>query len=384
MQKIVLILILVIIVMLVVVPVALQLAGFEIFETGTGTRSVGTPEKILLRSVNGGNAWNSASVSEDTGMSFPSTITAIITNPFRPNDLYMGTIGSGLWKSMNLGESWHNVADVRGVLHQNTNVNTIAISPSNTDIMYLGVFQDGRGRVLRSEDGGREFREIYAASIEGTGVFDITIDPRAPNAVTLATGQGGLIETNDGGVTWIVKQWFGEALAGLIVNPLDLKERYLLTAGGIIFKTINGGDRWEEVDPTASRGDLGIQWPPPVFGGSPFGGFSSPSPRTFVMDPQNPRVLYVASHEGLLQSTSSGLVWRRMNLLIPPERLPIDAVAVHPFNANIIFASADMQLHRTDDGGTSWRMKELAIKGRVRSLIIHPVRPEIMFAIIGK
>ena len=382
--KITLIIIFIAVVLLIVLPFALYLSGVEVFDfSGGGRRDVTEPERILLRSSDGGERWASGSKSEDKDTPFPSRITIIEAHPFRPNDLFMGSFGAGLWKSANLGETWKKVSDENGVLDSSADVYAVAISPSNTDIMYIGVLQQKRGRVLKSEDGGRHFREIYAASVEEIGVYDVYVNPSIPDNVTIVTGQGGLLDSDDGGRTWKVRQWFSQGLTRYEVNPLDASEQYVIMANGDMQHTIDGGKRWENLKGQAGGGDLGIQYPPPL-SLNPFGGFSGTAAKVFEIDPQNPSTLYIGSQEGLLRSTTSGLTWERMNILIPPSALPVDAVAVHPFEPRIIFAVADAQLHRTDDSGVHWRMKLMNILGRTTKLIIHPLRPEIMFAIIGR
>ena len=94
--------------------------------------------------------------------------------------------------------------------------------------------------------------------------------------------------------------------------------------------------------------------------------------------------LYLGSGSGVLRSSNGGFTWERLNILIPPEALPVRAVAVGPRSSNTIFAGASAQLHRSDDGGTNWRVKFLPTGGKIKSLLIHPLKQEIMFAILER
>ena len=103
-----------------------------------------------------------------------------------------------------------------------------------------------------------------------------------------------------------------------------------------------------------------------------------------VADPQIFTTLYLGSGEGILRSTNGGFTWARLNILIPPEALPVRTVAVHPRFSNTIFAGAASQLHRSDDSGVNWRVKFLPTRGKIKNILIHPLKPEIMFAVLER
>ena len=99
----------------------------------------GTDGKKLLKSIDGGASWNEKEISI-----IESNITKLVMNPINNNILYAITSYyhgtqlvarldysmSRIFKSIDNGETWQIISDFP--------VNTIAINPSNPDILYAG------------------------------------------------------------------------------------------------------------------------------------------------------------------------------------------------------------------------------------------------------
>lgn len=113
-------------------------------------------------------------------------------------------------------------------------------------------------------------------------------------------------------------------------------------AGGGVWRTDNGGASWRplmELQPTLTIGAVAIAR-------------------------SNPAVMYAASGEdgggwnpawsgvGIYRSTNGGAHWTLMSS-VPSTRF--SAIAVHPRNANVIYAAGNRGLHKSTDGGLTWR-----------------------------
>jgi len=369
-------------ILLVGLPLALYWSGVELFSFGS-QRPSGTKE-VLLRSEDQGNTWQ-ATLSEDPRIAFPSGIFDMVVRPENPHIIFMGSRKNGIWKSVNLGKTWAKVFDTSGVLDPAADVYDIEIASSTSPVMYVAVFQKNRGRVLKSENQGASFREVYVTTADKVAVFDLFVNPSDSNHITMITGQGGFFESKNGGATWRVRRWFTEPLIKLIVNPDDKKEMYLMAASGKIFKSVDGGDHWGDLAADAEGSALTIsQYPSDMFGPF-FGIFSSESaPKTFIMDPGKPSTLYSGSRKGLFRSQDSGLIWKQLPLLIHPEALPIRAVAIDPRSSLTMYVGVLSQLHQSYDGGMTWNMKNIPSALFITKLFIHPLKPDIMFAVMGK
>lgn len=383
--KVVIIILVVLLGIIIVTPFVLSIAGVNIFELGAVGGGPKRGEAVIMRSLNSGVEWEDASISGNKNTAFPKEILSLAFHPQNADTIFLGAKSSGLWKSTNRGAFWEKITDTSGIIGPRSDVYKVAISRSNPDIMYIAIFQDNLGRVFRSDDGSASFREVYFVTSNRFVVFDLFVNPINSNHVLIATGQGGLLETKDGGRTWRVVKWFTEAIEKIIVNPIDPREIFVITASDNLFKSVDGGANFAELRPEArSIEDQGIipSTPRP----NPFGNVFTTRDRisAFLFDPNNFFTIFMGSVEGLLRSNDGGFSWERLNLLIPPEDLPISALAVHPRSSQVIFAGAGTQLHQSSDGGVSWSFATFPVTSRIRSLWISSLEPQLMFAAFGR
>lgn len=387
--KILLISLVVILGLLIIFPFVLSMTGFQSFGlSGLGSISGGpssTAGQGLLRSGDGGENWENAAFSKTKRVFFPARIFDLAFHPQDPNVIFIGSKSAGFWKSVDSGKSWEKMVNSGQILNPAADVYKIAISRSSPKIMYLALYQNNRGRVLKSEDGGESFREVYFVTADRFGVFDLYVNPGNADQVVIVTGQGGVLETRNGGRTWRVVKWFSEPLVKLLVNPVFAGEMFVLTERGNLFKTFDGGENWADLNGQSQNQRQQIAYPKPQVSLDPWAGlFQRSIIEALVADPQVFTTLYLGSGEGILRSTNGGFTWARLNILIPPEALPVKTVAVHPRFSNTIFAGAASQLHRSDDGGVNWRVEFLPTQNKIKNILIHPRKPEIMFAVLER
>src|SRR3569832_343244 len=70
-------------------------------------------------------------------------------SPSRPNEYYFGAVGGGLWKTTDGGLTWRSVTD--GQPHSSS-VGAIAVSPSNPDVVYIGMGEtELRGNIMQGD-----------------------------------------------------------------------------------------------------------------------------------------------------------------------------------------------------------------------------------------
>src|SRR6185369_3481278 len=103
---------------------------------------------------------------------------------------------------------WEPLTDALGT----TAVGTLAMDPSNPDILFLGFgdpFDVQQPGITRSTDGGGTWAtpSILKATYAGTQltagtVTDIKVDPRN-SLIVMATSDAGLFRSIDGGDTWL-------------------------------------------------------------------------------------------------------------------------------------------------------------------------------------
>ncbi|TSC78427.1 MAG: hypothetical protein G01um101433_234 [Parcubacteria group bacterium Gr01-1014_33] len=383
-SKIVIIIIVVFLVLAVLIPFGLTIAGIHIIDLGR-VKNGAQEGNVLLRTEIGGKEWKNVALSDDPRVSFPREIFTVAFHPTQPDVMYSGGKASGLLRSTTQGTSWKK-ADINGkILASDADIYAIRISPRDPRVIYAAVFQQKRGRVMKSMDGGSSFQEIYSVSRDRAGVFDIFLNPYDENFILVGTGEGGVLESRDGGTRWRTVHWFGESVTQIAANPVLLNQMYAALGNGTLWKTSDGGLTWTEITPSRSPGNgKFIPYTPPL---SPFsfigGGSSDSGLGKFAQDPRRFNQIFVATKEGIFRSSDSGATWRPLGIVVPREILPAGAIA-QGAQAEEIFVGIASRLYKTENGGVDWSFNALPSAARITGIFIHPQKPNVIFVTLKK
>src|SRR5215467_12608687 len=116
------------------------------------------------------------------------SISAIAVDPRAPNTVYAGTLGLGIFKSVDGGRTWEPSSS--GLT--NRTVRALVIDPSDSRILYAGTI-DG---VFRSLDAGASWTSAGLP----TDIRALAIDP---SSLTVYAGTGsGVFRSPTGGPPW--------------------------------------------------------------------------------------------------------------------------------------------------------------------------------------
>ena len=196
----------------------------------------------------------------------------------------------------------------------------------------------------------------------------------------LLAGTGaGLYGSDDAGLTWNLlgledrEVWQTRAASNGIL--------YTTTRPAGLFRSVDGGDSWQEVESFAAHPEA-QSWCVPI--DPPLPGQA----RTLVIDPQNPDCLWVGVEVGgVMRSTDGGESWA---LNLPGDNPDLHNLCLHPANSDVLFAStgygrlngvAEMiegnaGVFRSDDRGCSWTYAWHGITPRYsRPMCIDPRTP---------
>ncbi|MDP2703804.1 MAG: hypothetical protein Q8P01_01105, partial [bacterium] len=275
------------------------------------------PETGLFRSDDGGAAWRAKNMGEEDLDFAKQELFDLKIDPQNSGVLYAGTKGAGLWKSFDRGDTWQKPHDAAQVLEAEADVYRIAIDPRDANRVYVAVFQQNRGRVLKSENAAGFFTEVYASPLERFGVFDVFVDRQG--SVFIATGAGEFLKSIDGGKSWRVVRRFADGLVRLFIDPLNSSSLYVVSAKGKIFSSYDAGKTWQDLEP-AFKSFVG-----------------SAKNRKLFLDTRG--ALYTTSDFGLLRSQNGGRKWGAVPLIIPSS---VGALwfTPHPVNTDIFYATA--------------------------------------------
>ena len=278
----------------------------------------------------------------------------------------------------------------------------LRIDPTNTKILYV---TDAFSGVSKSWDGGASWSPINdgiisrgGASGDAIPVFCLTIDPHHSQVLWIGTlSMRGVYKSTNGGALWVEKDDGIADIPGITfrsftVHPTNSDIVYLGTeipttnlgpdgqnlVFGKIFKTMDGGNHWEEI---LACGAL-VRW--------------------IIIDPTDTRILYAAtgifdrddvSSEGILKSTDAGHTWRAINQGL--GNLTVGALVMDPSDPKVLYAGTGRNdgfgggptahqggVYKSIDGGEHWT-KILGLGDEffvVTGLALAPSNPDFLYA----
>ncbi len=275
--------------------------------------------------------------------------TCLAVHPTKPDRLWLGAAGGGVWRSDDAGRTWRAQWHSEEVL----NVGALAIDPRDPDLLYAG-----------------------------TGEANLSLD---------SYGGVGVYRTTDGGETWHLHASCERAgvprhIGALVVDPFDSRHLALGGVGfgaaspehdeGGLYRSFDGGVTWRR-EPYASEYPYWCH--------------------AILFHPRRRGTMFTAittrgAASGLYRTTDGGATWTQLTRGLPaPERIGRTALALCASKPNVIAAlvtdqksdTADLALgvYLSEDAGESWR--EIS-RGALRNeeqmsyncaIAIHPKRP---------
>lgn len=201
-----------------------------------------TKERGIYKSTDGGLTWkNVLFVNELTGgvelsidANYPEVLYAAMWHHQRkPNMVISGGEGSGLYKSVDGGESWFKIHEG---LPEEKGKMAIAVSPANSNKVYALIESDSekdQGGLFVSEDAGKSWNMISGDNrlVQRAWYYiEVFADPNDENTVYVLSASA--LRSLDGGKTW-------ETLSGphgdyhnLWINPNNSKNMVIADDGG--------------------------------------------------------------------------------------------------------------------------------------------------------
>ena len=211
----------------------------------------------ILKSVDGGNTWDTTGMNYSTGDNL--IIRKLLINPFYPDTIITAT-SSGIYRTNNAGKNW--------TLIQSGHFKDIEFKTGNTEIVYAARYGTNSTQFYKSKDGGVSFKYInIGANTSETYRLELAVGGSDSSSVIYALysnaeddGFHSLWKSVDDGETW--KKVYDKSASNLlgwssdgtdkggqgwydlslIVSPINQEEIYL---GGInLWKSSNSGTNW--------------------------------------------------------------------------------------------------------------------------------------------
>ncbi len=208
-------------------------------------------DRGLYKTSNGGKTWKKVlAISENTG------VNNVIIDSTNPDIMYATSeqrrrhvhtkIGGGpesaVYKSTDGGENWNKI--MKGLPTAHIGGMGIAISPANTDVIYLIVeAADNQSGFYRSTNRGETWSKMSDHSASGQYYNEIYCDPKDVDKVYSVETVSNY--TEDGGKTWkpLGRNKRHVDDHALWIDPTDTKH-FLIGGDGGIYESFDGGENY--------------------------------------------------------------------------------------------------------------------------------------------
>jgi len=253
-----------------------------------------------------------------------------------------------------------------------------AVNPNNHSEYYVGV---ACGNIWKTTNSGVTWKPVF----EKYGSYSIgalAMDPNNPNVVWAGTGENnhqralgygdGVYKTLDGGETWEnMGLYDSRQIGGIVIDPRNSNIVFVAAEGSVwgpggdrgLYKTTDGGKTWKKVLEISEN--TGVN--------------------NVVMDPVNPDVMYATSEQrrrhvftkigggpesAVYKSEDGGETWTKIMKGLPKVDIGGMGIAVSPVDHNVVYLiveAADNQggFYRSTNRGASWvKMSDHSASGQ--------------------
>jgi photosystem II stability/assembly factor-like uncharacterized protein len=183
----------------------------------------------VFRTRDGGDNWERISPEHHAEI---KQVESIAIDPVNPEIIYAGTWHLP-WKTEDGGKTWHNIK--KGVI-DDSDVFTIVIDSQNPSNLYISACSG----IYRSETAGDLFRKIQGIPYSARRTRALEIDPSDPKIVYAGTTEG-LWKTTDAGVTWKRMTGANVVINDVLIDPRQSSRLLLATDRGGILASNDGG-----------------------------------------------------------------------------------------------------------------------------------------------
>ena len=331
--------------------------------------SIGIPSDLVTTS---GSIWKSF----DAGATFVPKVTvsaeqrigtadvvSLVFDPRDPQTAYIGTRENGIFKTSDGAERWEQL------VFPPIKTYGLAIDRNNGDILYAGGVYDGIAKIYRSDDAGKNWKEIYTEPGEGTVITALGSSPDAPETLYAGTSAGIVIKSTNSGATWKNALVADGPVTQVLFRKGSPEMVTLLMLGLGVAVSVDGGTTWNTYAANAALDTQAI---------SPKG------IATRAPDPNSANILYAGAENGLFWSTDSGKSWQALDIIESSREFPVRAVAVNPSDPNEIVYASGNAFYKSVDGGMKWATTELEIDRGVSIIEYEPTHPEIIYFALRK
>lgn len=280
-------------------------------------------------------------------------ILTMAVDPTNPDVVYLGSMDDGIFVSNDGGEDWNKIVEFLPIKTYG-----LAINPSNSQTIYATGVLGKRGKIFRTDDGGKKWLEIYSEPADGTVVISLAISKTNPQVVYAGTSGGMIIKTSDSGGTWENSYTGKSPITKIVFDEKNENAIYFLAFKEGVLMTKNGGNNFEFIGIDDSKKEEGKKRE----------NFSPSAVQSIVADPGSEGVAYFGTVKGMFRVSNFGNNIEEVEIIGSSKKFPIYAIAVNPNNSSEIVYAAAQAIYKTTDGGRQWSVFQLDTKKSVSTL----------------
>jgi photosystem II stability/assembly factor-like uncharacterized protein len=281
--------------------------------------------------------------------------------------LYVGTIGEGLWRSLDGGDTFLRTCDGMFV---ECHVRALAMHPRTPRVLYLGSEQG----LFRSEDGADSWQRVDSP-LDGLQIWSILLLPLLPEVILVGTCPARVFRSGDAGHTWREAEVrmrqdcpriMSTRVTALCGHHADARTVWAGVEIDGVYRSADGGQSWQAVGTGLSSQDIHAL--------------------TYV--PDSGRLL-ASTNNDVNVSLDAGDSWRPLQLR---QSLPLPyfrGLAQNPARPEIVLlGNGDAPPGTTGlvaqslDGGVSWQVPQMP--GRANSTMwnftVNAADPTLVYA----
>jgi len=180
-------------------------------------------------------------------------------DPDNPNHTYCGTFGAGLWKTDDGGQIWSNIGKDTISSSDVMSVSVSGLKSGNNSNRFNTVYVGTEPTAFyRSDDGGESWDKMGSLNnLKSSSSWSfpprpwtshvrwIESDKSKPGYVYAAIEAGALVQSHDGGRTWIDKVQGGPYDTHTLATHNKLAGRLYSAAGDGYFESYDYGQSWK-------------------------------------------------------------------------------------------------------------------------------------------
>jgi photosystem II stability/assembly factor-like uncharacterized protein len=290
---------------------------------------------------------------------------SIAFDPRNASRAYCGTSGRGLWKTDDRGQNWEQIGKGR---ISSPNVTSVSVSPLEAgndgfNVVYVGTEPS---EFYRSNDGGQSWERMFGLNNLSSSqswsfpprpwthhVRWIEPDVNNPAYVFVAIEAGALVQSRDGGRTWIDRIKQGPYDTHTLATHRKAPKRLYSSAGDGYFESFDYGESWNR----------------------PIAGLRHRYLYGLGVDSEDPQIVIVSASSGAWQAHYTGQdtesfiyrrsdddgEWKLVSKGLPePNGTTVAILAANSKNAGEFYAVSNRGIFCSTDSGVSWKALDVS------------------------